>query len=148
MTTKQMTLWQVIEALARQVPFTKAKLEALLSTTLSETDDTGNDVFQFFKSNRVALQSGVEIANVDLRVKRVGPHPGFMVLEIGGTCITLDQVRRHYSALKITDTPRGRSLEDATSYTAYLPWGELSFSFRELNPECLASIAFNPKKSP
>jgi len=144
MTTKNMTLWQAIETLAQQIPFTKAKIEGFLSTVLTETDNTGNDVFQFYKSNRIELGDGVEISNVDLRIKRHGPHPGFMVLDINGTCIKLDQVRSHYGEMQITDMPRGHSLDEVTSYTAKRPWGELSFSFAERNPVCLASIAFDP----
>lgn len=145
MTTKQMTLWQAIEAVAQQIPFSKAKVETLFSATLTETDNTSNDVFQFLKSNRIELKDDVDISNIDLRIKRHGTHPGFMVLEIGGACITLEQVRNHYSALEITQSPRG-SLADVTSHSTRLPWGDLSFSFAESNPRCLSSIAFDPKK--
>lgn len=143
----KMTLWQAIDALAQQAPFSKAKIETLLSTQLSETNYTGNDVFQFFESSPLALSDGVRIANVDLRIKRQGPHPGFMVLSIDGRCITIEEVRKHYTDLEITDIPRGRSLDESTSHTTKLPWGELSFSFKERNPDCVSSIAFQPKKS-
>ena len=68
------------------------------------------------------------------------------VLELGGPCVPLEEVRGHYGDLQITDTPHGHSLDEKTSYTAYLPWGELSFGFAERNPDCLASIVFEPKK--
>ncbi len=147
MTQSKMTVWQAIDALTQQIPFSKTKIENLLSTQLTETDDGGNDVFQFFKSNPVKLSDGVMIENVDLRIKRAGPHPGFLVLNIGGSCIGIDVVRSHYGDLKITDTPRGRSPDEVTSHSAMLRWGELSFSFKERNPNCLASIAFDPKKA-
>ncbi|WP_256260098.1 hypothetical protein [Burkholderia ubonensis] len=146
MTQSKMTLWQAIDALAQQVPFSKAKVEHALSTRLTETDEEGNDVFQFFKSTPVTLTDGVVIKNVDLRVKRQGAHPGFMVLELGGQCVGLDAVRGRYSHLEITDVPRGRSLDEATTHSAQLPWGQLSFGFEERNPACLASVSFKPKK--
>ena len=146
MTQPKMTLWQAIDALARQVPFSKSGIENTLSTRLSETDDEGSDVFQFFKGTPVKLTDGVVIENVDLRIKRQGAHPGFMVLRLGGPCVGLDAVRGHYGGLEITDVPRGRSLDEATTHSARLPWGQLSFSFTERNPGCLASVAFKPKQ--
>ncbi|WP_232447949.1 hypothetical protein [Burkholderia ubonensis] len=41
MTQSRMTLWQAIDALAQQVPFSKAKVEHALSTRLTETDEGG-----------------------------------------------------------------------------------------------------------
>jgi hypothetical protein len=146
MTQQKMTLWQAIDALSHQIPFSKVKVEKLLSTRLTETDEGGNDVFQFFKSSPVDLLDGVVIENVDLRIKRIGPNPGFLVLNTGGSCITLDDVRAHYKDLRVTDRPRGRSLDEVTSHTTTLPWGDLSFSFKESNRECLASVVLNPQK--
>ncbi|MEF3062924.1 hypothetical protein V4C85_24170 [Ralstonia solanacearum] len=147
MTRPKMTVWQAIDALTQQIPFSKTKIENLLSTQLIETDEGGNDVFQFFKSNPIKLSDGVVIEDVDLRIKRTGPHPGFLVLSVGGSCIGIDTVRTHYSDLRITDTPRGHSLDEVTSHSASLPWGELSFSFKERNPNCLSSVAFDPRKA-
>lgn len=140
------TLWQAIDALTHRLPFSKANVERLLSARLSETEEGGNDVFQIFKSDPVRLLDGVVIENVDLRIRRVGPDPGFLVLDIGGRCIKIDDVRTHYASLSITDRPRGRSLDEVTSYTASLPWGRLSFGFKERNRQCLASVAFDPRE--
>ncbi|MEQ6352741.1 hypothetical protein [Ralstonia pseudosolanacearum] len=145
MTRAKMTLWQTIGTLTKSAQCSQTKIENLLSTQLTETDEGGNDVFQFFKSTPIKLSDGVVIENVDLRIKRAGPHPGFLVLSIGGSCIGIDAVRAHYNDLKITDTPRGHSRDEVTSHSAMLRWGELSFSFKERNPNCLASIAFDPK---
>lgn len=143
----EMTLWQTIEALAEQIPFTRQRVEALLHTTLQETDNTGNDVFQFYESPPIELAEGVVINNVDLRIKRMGGHPGFMVLEIGGQCVTLDKIRVRYGSVRMTDSPRGSSQHEKTHYAVKLSWGFLSFGFAQRNPNCLASIVFNPQKS-
>lgn len=143
----ELTWWQAVDALVKQIPFSKKKVETLLKTSLSETDNTGNDVFQFYESPPVTLKDGVVIRNVDLRIKRAGPHPGFMVLEIEGQCVTLDQIRRRYGPLEITETPHGHSLDEETSHSVVRPWGKLSFGFAERNPDCLASIVFDPKTS-
>ncbi|AQW30134.1 hypothetical protein ACKZDW_16590 [Ralstonia syzygii subsp. celebesensis] len=146
MTQPKMTLWQAVDVLPRQIPFSKAKIENLLSAQLTETDEGGNDVFQFFKSSPVKLSDGVVIENIDLRIKRQGSHPGFMVLRVSGPCISLDMVRSHYGNLEVTDVPRGHSLEESTTHATTLPWGRLSFSFKERNPGCLASVTFKPKQ--
>ncbi|WP_246327140.1 hypothetical protein [Burkholderia guangdongensis] len=146
MTQPTMTLWQAIDALAQQIPFSRTKIENVFAIPLAEADDEGNDVFQFFKSTPFELSDGVIIEDVDLRVKRKGTHPGFMVLHVGGSCVGLDVVRGRYNHLGITDVPHGRSLDDATTYSATLQWGKLSFGFKERNPGCLAFVSFEPKQ--
>ena len=145
-TTNPMTLWQAIDALARQVPFTRSKVQAALSVALIERDNPSNELFQFYKSNPVKLAEGVEIENVDLRVKRSGGHPGLVVLSTDGACVSLGDVRARYGDLEITGTPRGRSLDEETMHSTQLPWGKLSFGFRERKPDCLSSVVLNPRK--
>jgi hypothetical protein len=142
----EMTFWKTIEALAEQIPFAKQRVEALLHTTLRETDNAGNDVFQFYESPPIELADGVVISNVDLRIKRTGEHPGFMVLEIGGQCVTLEKIRLRYGNVRMTDSPRGNFQYAKVHYTANLPWGSLSFGFLERSPDCLASVALSPGK--
>jgi hypothetical protein len=146
MMTSQMTLWQVIETLAKQVPFSKAKVESVLSIRLLESDERSNDVFQFFKGESIELMNGIAVSGVDLRIKREGPHPGFLVLGLQGSCIGLEEVRKYYSNLEITSTPRGGSLDEVTAHSTQQPWGRLSFGFKERKTECLASIVFDPRK--
>jgi hypothetical protein len=139
-----MTLWQAIDALAAQLPFSMQKVGRTLSTTLSDTHAEGGTVFQFFEGTPVRLADGAELARIDLRIKREGAHPGFLVLELKGRCVPLAEVRQHYPALEITGVPRGRSLDESTSHTATLGWGRLSFGFTERNPDCLTFVAFDP----
>lgn len=140
------SLWSVIESLSRQIPFSKHKVETTLSTILLEENTDGNDVFQFFRSEPLELSDGVVLSRIDLRIKRGGGHPGFAVLNVAGTCVTLDEIRRHFGNLTVTEIPRGRSLDDATSHTAFLSWGKLSFGFAERKPSCLAWVSFNPNQ--
>jgi hypothetical protein len=44
----------------------------------------------------------------------------------------------------MTQSPRGRSWDEETSYSVFMPWGKLSFGFMESNPNCLSSIVINP----
>jgi hypothetical protein len=115
------TLWQTIDALAQQIPFSKAKVETVLGVGLVDRD-TSNDVFpnmytgrQDFEGGPVKLSDGVEIVKIDLRTKLQEGDPGFLVLNFAGACIGLDAVRAHYSDLKVTGYPRGDSLDEVTS---------------------------------
>ncbi|MDN6885383.1 hypothetical protein QMO14_17450 [Variovorax sp. CAN2819] len=142
--TTTITLWQAIDALAAQLPFSTQKVGRTLSTTLSDTHAEGGAVFQFFEGTPVRLADGAELARIDLRIKREDASRGFLVLELKGRCVPLAEVRQHYAALDITDVPRGRSLDEATTFTAMPGWGRLSFGFTERNPDCLAFVAFDP----
>ncbi|WP_241017006.1 hypothetical protein [Paraburkholderia sp. Ac-20342] len=144
-----MTLWIAIDTLAQQIPFSRNKVENTLSTHLVKGDTSKNPIqntaFQFYTGSPVRLADGITISNVDLRIRHRPGHPGFLVLNLGGSCTTLDAVREHYRDLRITEHPHGHSLDEATSYSAFLEWGKLSFGFLERNRNCLAYVVLNPK---
>jgi hypothetical protein len=142
--TTTLTLWQTIETLAVQLPFSTQNVGRTLSTTFSDTLAAGGNLFQFFEGSPVRLADGTELARIDLRIKREDASRGFLVLELKGRCVPLAEVRQHYAALDITDVPRGRSLDEATTFTVTPGWGRLSFGFTERNPDCLAFVAFDP----
>ncbi|EEA01360.1 conserved hypothetical protein [Burkholderia sp. H160] len=150
MTQPDMTLWQTIDALVQQIPFTKAKVESVLATHLVDRDTSKdpiqNTAFQFYVGGPAKLADGVVVGNVDLRIRNHAGHPGFLVLgKFSGECVTLATVRAHYGNLKITDTPRGHSLDETTAFSAFLPWGTLSFAFAERNRDCLEGVSFDPR---
>ena len=93
MTQAAMTLWLAIDMLVTQIPFSKAKVESALLTQLSDTKAPGSEVFQFFEGTPVRFEDGVEASKFDLRIKRECAHPGFLVLEVQGRCVPLDEVK-------------------------------------------------------
>ncbi|WP_240158970.1 hypothetical protein [Burkholderia sp. Ax-1724] len=144
-----MTLWQTIDALAQHIPFSKNNVENVLSAHLAEKDTSEspiqNTAFLFYIGGPVNLTDGAVISNVDLRIRRKAGHPGFLVLNMKGRCVSLDEVRSHYSDLKLTYPPRPDSTYAFTGYSTFPSWGRLSFSFLERNPNCLSSLSFDPK---
>ncbi|MCC8397430.1 hypothetical protein LJ656_33240 [Paraburkholderia sp. MMS20-SJTR3] len=149
MTQLDTTLWQTIDTLVEQIPFTKAKVESVLMTQLAEKDASRraipNTAFEFYVGGPIGLLDGIVIGNVDLRIRREPGHPGFLVLnQFSGACISLATVRAHYGNLKMTDYPRGRSAYETAAFSAILPWGKLSFGFLERNLGCLEGISFAP----
>lgn len=147
MAIHRLTLWQAIDALAAQIPFARAQVERTLGVTLAETGNRSNALFYLYGGGPATLADGVVVTNVDLRIRRDGGHPGFMVLELAGQCVTLAQVRNRYGKLRLSGVPRGHSIHDTTAHSSDRPWGTLTFSFAERHPDCLASIAFDPAKA-
>lgn len=141
---QHMTLWELLNQLAEQVPFEREKIERLLGTVLVETANASNEFFQFFKLPRPLILEGAALNDIDLRIKRDGGHPGFLVLQLRASKLTLAEVRRHYPELRLTDAPRGRSPDEVTSYSSFLPWRKLSFSFPVRQPDNVSNIAFDP----
>lgn len=142
--TQHMTLWELLDQLAQQAPFSREKIEKLLGTRLVETSNASNDFFQFYKLPSPLALEGAALDDIDLRIKSAGGHPGFLVLQLAASKLTLAEVRRHYPELRITDAPRGRSPDEVTSHSAFLPWGKLSFSFPVRQPDCVSRIALDP----
>lgn len=140
-----MTVWQTIDALARQLPLSQAAVESILGTRLSENNR--NDYTVFLGSDHpIQLAGDTRITEVDLRFSVKRRFPGFLVLHVDGGCISIDAVRAHYGEIPITDVPHGHSFEEETVHSARLPWGRLSFGFKKRDPDCLATVVLAPGK--
>lgn len=115
---------------------------------LSLTLNNQNEYVNFYQSDAVVLDDGSQIDDIDVRLRRIPKEQSaFISFSLKGQCITLAQVRQHYSPLKITDTPRGHSVHEVTSYTAMLNEDqEVSFSFAEMNPECLSGVVIDHRE--
>ena len=70
---------------------------------------------------------------------------GALTLNIVDSCIKLEEVKQRYN-LQMLGSPRGRSLEEKTTYGATTSWGRLVFGFAERNRDCLASVGFGINK--
>ncbi|WKB55519.1 hypothetical protein [Eleftheria terrae] len=136
-------LWSLIEAMPGHLPFSRQSIESALDVRLKV--DSENEYFVFLVGGPVALNGGVVIDLIDLRVRKEQPHPGFLVLRLAGDCLPRSQVLERYPGMSIGDTPRGRSLDEETSFRHDTPWGRLAFGFAERRPECLRSLVFDPQ---
>lgn len=142
---QSMTLWEAIDQLARQIPFTREKVEAVLSVTLTRwRQSPATDSYQ---SDPLALADGVVIDDVDLRVSRAGDRPGFLVLPVSGTCISLAQIKARYPQVYFDEPAYTQSPNEEKFYSIRQPWGKLNFGFRQGAPNCLASLSLDPRKA-
>jgi len=142
MTEKQSTLWQTIDALAQQMPLTPAKVEAVMGTKLQEQERSEN--FVHLKASGPALSDGLKVTEISLLTR---PNNEFDIksglsLELSGACVKLDEIRKQFGKLEITQSPRGRSPLESTVHASKESWGTLSFAFKEENPDCLFRVSF------
>ncbi|VTP14422.1 hypothetical protein PUATCC27989T_02282 [Phytobacter ursingii] len=123
-------------------------IDTVAQFPLSLTLDNQNEYVNFYQSNAVLLDDGSQINDIDVRLRRIPKEQAaFISFSLKGQCVTLAQVRQHYSPLKITDTPRGHSVYEVTSYTAMLNDDQdVSFSFAEINPKCLSGVVIDHRE--
>lgn len=138
MDTQQYTLWQLIDALGHQPSLAPDKIVLVLPVEFSEK--SRNAYFSFHDGGRLDLADKIVVEKVELRTSLKDGANGMVVLSLGGMCLTIDQVRAHFPAVALAGFPRGRSLDEETTYTTLQGWGQLSFGFKERKPECLATV--------
>lgn len=144
-TNQTMQLWILVNQLVRTVPFTRQRVADVLDMTLTLRSD--NEYMTQYRGKRMLLADDVIIIDVDLRVaKPEHPHPGFLIIYTGGTCVTLKNIKEQYPVVNLTDIPRGRSDDEKTTYTAINDWGKLHFMFTQQTEDCLAGISLEPTK--
>ena len=136
--------WDCIDAIARDQPFRKDKLERLLDARLER--ESANAYFVMYSMVRRGKgPHPVRITAIDLRVKTGDPvHPGFLVLEIAGPQVTTSDLRRRYPGGSFTPAPPGNLSEDPEySFATKEPWGTLMFGVSS-KTDIVRSIAFHP----
>lgn len=138
----KLDIWTVIDYLPTRLPFSVEKLQSALKVQFELANQ--NEYFSFYKSASIPLAGGTVIDEVDLRVRKEQPHPGFLVLRLSGTCVPRDVVLSKYPGMRLVEVPRGRSVNEEEGFAMDTPWGELSFGFAVHTPECLRSVVFDP----
>ena len=140
MTTTQSNLWDMIKSISRKTPFSLREIESILATSLGKYEEPSNDAFDFFQGSGVCLDDGIELTKISLRLSQANPATGILLFEIAGPCIRIDEVRAYYPLINVSETPRGRSLDEATVFSTTQSWSRVSFGFRERKPECLSFV--------
>ena len=136
--------WNCIDAIARDLPFRKDKLERLLDARLER--ESKNAYFVMYSMVRRGKgPHTVRLSGIDLRVKTGDPdHPGFLVLEIAGPQVNISDLRSRYPGGSFTPPPPG-NLSDDPEYTFANrePWGQLMFGVSS-RTNIVRSISFHP----
>lgn len=138
---KTFDLWTLVDDLPTRMPLKRDKLQTLLGVALREKES--NAYTDMYEGGPVYLKGEVEIESIDLRVSKDQANSRLMVLNLAGSCVRKADVLGRNPDLAITDHPRGRSLDEKTSYSLEKSWGKLSFGFAERSPDCLRSVVFD-----
>ncbi|MBJ7223527.1 MULTISPECIES: hypothetical protein [unclassified Brenneria] len=140
MNQEPLTLWQAIDQLGQQIPFTPQKVGQALGTSLQVEEQTAARTR--WAGGPVTLRGHMRVEQVGLtsRPSATTQSKTVVGLYLGGACITHDQIKAQYGTLQLRSGPRGRSANESAVWESTQPWGQLSFSFRQDNPHCLHSV--------
>jgi len=146
--TYNFTLWQLIETLIELPSYTLDTIKPIFPVELSERHRSAYT--SFYEGGPVYLTDRVMIETINLGIRHENGVSRWLGLDLGpnGTCVKLDDVYLHYPNITIIDTPRGKSLDEATYWAIKWPWGRLAFGFKERNRECLASVGIRRNDPP
>lgn len=135
---------QLVERFSAAAPIDRHRAERILGVPLHHRDSTKTQAIWQARD----IRSGPLTLAVELResVAGSGGTPGaLLAIDVTSGCVHAEDVAAHYKPWTLTDIPRGRSLDEQTSWSREERWGRLSFGFAERRPECLASIVFEAK---
>lgn len=145
MNDRRMTLWEAIATMEKQMPVSTASVDTIMGVRLAETKRT--DGYVLLTAKGPILADGLSVSGISLLL-----HPTLnfdetsaFAFELEGACVSLDDVRRRFYKLDLTQVPRGRSPEETAVWTTRRPWGVLSFAFKEARPDCLFRVSFRKR---
>lgn len=132
-------LFQVIEALIRQRPFTRHAVRRITGTNPWELDS--NNYFKTFMSDQDAKAT---IQAVELRIptSASSKKDGLVILTVNTAArITPEAVRKHFGSEPDLSVPEPAA-PCQYAYTYRQPWGDLSFEFAR-RTEYLMTVAID-----
>ena len=145
--TSSTSLWQFIGAMRSSLA--DINVATLNHAPLTFQLDSQNEYINFYRAGDVAFTASGKLTDIELRLNRDPQEKTLLwVSHWQGRCLTLNDVKQHYPVLTITDTPRGHSQNEVTSYTT--PAGAsgeaVTFSFSEKTPDCLSNVIISRDK--
>ncbi|EOC3070562.1 hypothetical protein ABUP50_003095 [Cronobacter malonaticus] len=140
-TTSSASLWQFISTMRSSLA--DINVVTLNRAPLTFQLDSQNEYINFYRAEDVVFTAAGKLTNIELRLSRDPQEKTLLFISHWqGACLTLNDVKQHYPELTITDTPRGHSQNEVTSYTT--PAGAsgeaVTFSFSAKTPDCLNDV--------
>jgi hypothetical protein len=95
------------------------------------------------------LLADARLVEVELRVAKpgavvtAGPLLILSVDDRSKQCVDRATALETYGPLELSQTPKGHSVNEQTSYSRTTSWGKFSIGFAERSPDCLASVVFD-----
>ncbi|EOV8962278.1 hypothetical protein ACN6U0_004139 [Cronobacter turicensis] len=141
------SLWQFIGAMRSSLA--DINVATLNHAPLAFQLDSQNEYINFYRAEDVVFTAAGKLTDIELRLSRDPQKKTLLFISHWqGPCLTLNEIKQHYPVLTITDTPRGHSENEVTSYTT--PAGAsgeaVTFSFTAKAPDCLNDVIISREK--
>lgn len=137
----------LISTLATSRPFTPEAVNRLMETSLSPESSVSNEYFKVYRARDTAQ---APLQKVELRVPtgKSSRKDGLLLFEIEpSTCVSKDEVRRHFGTSATLSVPTPRQPPDSPIYLNYSqPWGSLRLGFSRDDKACLVSVVLDANK--
>ncbi|MDK1227725.1 hypothetical protein [Cronobacter turicensis] len=145
--TPSASLWTFIAAMRSSLA--DISIATLNHAPLKFQLDSQNEYINFYRAEDVAFTAPGKLTDIELRLSRDPQEKTLLFISRWqGRCLTLNEIKQHYPVLTITDTPRGHSQNEVTSYTT--PAGAsgeaVTFSFTAKAPDCLNDVIISREK--
>jgi hypothetical protein len=140
-TQQAMDLWRLLS----QTDLAVSSQELIaVRTIFGELTLSDSNEFVDFYTNKtpLTLGDGINVNKLDVRLHRTKRRL-MLTFEIDGACVTLRQIQNRYPKLQLSDAPRGRSMNEKTTWTQHQNGVGTSFGFAEHTPDCLLSVTFS-----
>ncbi|QCH23426.1 hypothetical protein DSM43276_01685 [Mycobacteroides salmoniphilum] len=127
--------WDLVNKVGSQIPLTAEKIRGASGIELSAEDSIT------WMNGPSKLADDVNIIRGELRTGDNGwSKYSYYAIDLGGRCISLDEVKAHFPDVHVTAGPTGHSRDEKTVYTSVQSWGITHLGFREKNPNCMTDI--------
>lgn len=139
----QDSLWQIIKQLKSAWGKQADDVSKILRHPLVRTNPAADDRYT---SVPFTLADGTIIADLDVRLWGNGNNSVSLIsFAIDGSCVTLEQVKKHFPDVKLSNIPRGNNAGQSVGYRTAVDETGLAwaFNFPVLNQECLKSIVIS-----
>ena len=134
-------IWSFVAQMRSNVK--SLSVQNIHNAPLAFTLQRQNEYINFYRADQVRLKDTLLINDIELRLSKTsdGMAP-FFSFSPQGKCITLNEIKKHYQAIRLTDYPRGQSEHELTSYTSSPDTNGqvITFSFTVKNPDCLSRV--------
>lgn len=145
--SKEISVWELIERVGAMRPLHKEQVESLLAAKVAMTSE--NESYTFWDGTAdLPLSNNMKITKVSFSTANpTKPADLSMSVYLGGTCVSKQDLLKHFPTIEVVGAPRGRSLDEETVFSANTNWGKVKFGFTERAPDCLARLGFNFSKA-
>lgn len=131
-------VWQLVERAVSLVPLTVERMEALLGTSMTQSDQSPAR----WNGGPVQFSDALTVPSSTITIRDgAWTYAGFGTQS--DQCITADMIKTHYPTVELTYGVTGHSIHESFGWTVSYDWGELGFGIR-VKDDCLAGISLVP----